>query len=108
MPFEAIVATSHRVEKYGGVALADSALSQMVEALNSGKLPMIGHHDWTKPIRTKDVEATLVTLDDGERAVGVQHVFDGDPSGLEVHQDVERVEREVPGAAASWWLSGQE
>lgn len=76
MPFEAIVATSHRVEKYGGVALADSALSQMVEALNSGKLPMIGHHDWTKPIRTKDVEATLVTLDDGERAVRLTGLVD--------------------------------
>jgi hypothetical protein len=76
MPFEAIVATSHRVEKYGGVALADTALLQMVQALNSGKLPMIGHHDWTKPIRTKDVEATLVTLDDGERAVRLTGLVD--------------------------------
>src|SRR5947207_6347644 len=83
IPFEAIVATSHRVEKYGGVALADSALTQIAEALNAGQLPMIGHHDWTKPIRTKDVEATLVRMDDGERAVRV--------TGLVVQADWEAV-----------------
>jgi hypothetical protein len=76
VPFEAIVATTHRVEKYGGVAFADSALMQMAEALNSGRLPMIGHHDWTKPVRTKDIEATLVTLDDGERAVRLTGLVD--------------------------------
>ncbi|MFL6163850.1 MAG: hypothetical protein ACJ74U_16725 [Jatrophihabitantaceae bacterium] len=69
VPFESLVATSHRVEKYGGWALADSALIQIVDALNSGKLPMNGNHDLTKPIRTRDLEAKLVTLDDGERAV---------------------------------------
>ncbi len=30
---------------------------------------MNGNHDLTKPIRTRDLEAKLVTLDDGERAV---------------------------------------
>lgn len=74
--FEAIVATTHRVDKYGGVALADSALSQMVEALNSGQLPLIGHHDWTKPLRTKELVASLVTLDDGERAVKLVGLVD--------------------------------
>jgi hypothetical protein len=76
VPFEAIIATSHRVEKYGGVALSDSALTQMVDALNTGQVPMIGKHDWTKPIRTKDVEATLVTLDDDERAVRLTGLVD--------------------------------
>jgi hypothetical protein len=76
IPFEAIVTTSHRVEKYGGVALADEALQQIVDALNAGTLPMIGHHDWTQPIRTKDVEAALVTLDDGERGVRLTCLVD--------------------------------
>jgi hypothetical protein len=76
IPFEAIVATSHRVEKYGGVALADAALQQIVDALNDGTLPMIGHHDLTRPIRTKDVEAALVQLDDGERAVRMTGLID--------------------------------
>lgn len=69
LAFEAIVATSHRVEKYGGVALADTALEEIAAGLNSGQLPLTGNHDWTKPIRAKDLEATLVTLDDGERGV---------------------------------------
>jgi len=66
---EAIVATSHRVEKYGGVKLAESALQQIADALNAGTLPMIGHHDWTKPVRTRDLEASIVALADGEKAV---------------------------------------
>ncbi len=81
---EAVVATTHRVEKYGGVKLAESALQQIVDALNSGTLPMIGHHDWTKPIRTRDVEASLVELADGEkgvRLVGLVHQDDWDAAG---------------------------
>ncbi len=81
--FDAIIATSHRVEKYGGVQLADPALLQIVDALNSGQLPMIGNHDWTKPIRTRDIEAFLVTLADGERAVRL--------SGLAVQEDWDAV-----------------
>lgn len=76
IPFEAIVATSHRVQKYGGVALSDQALQQIVDALNAGALPMIGHHDWTRPIRTKGVEAELVELNDGERAVRMTGLVD--------------------------------
>jgi len=40
---------------------------------------MIGNHDWTRPIRTNDLDATLVTLEDGERAVrltGLVHQAD--------------------------------
>jgi hypothetical protein len=84
VPFKVIVATTHRVEKYGGVALADSALMQIVDALNGGDLPMIGNHDWTRPIRTNDLDATLVTLEDGERAVrltGLVHQGDLDAVG---------------------------
>jgi hypothetical protein len=84
VPFKVIVATTHRVEKYGGVALADGALMQIVDALNGGELPMIGNHDWTRPIRTNDLDATLVTLEDGERAVrltGLVHQGDLDAVG---------------------------
>lgn len=67
--FEAIVATTHPVEKYGGVRLGDEVLVNIAEALNSGALPMIGQHDWTRPLRTRDVRASVVTMPDGERAV---------------------------------------
>lgn len=69
VPFEAIVTTSHRTEKYGGVRLSDDVLNDIVAALNSGQMPMICQHDWTQPVRVKDVEANLVGLDDGERGV---------------------------------------
>jgi len=81
---EVIVATTHRVEKYGGVQLAESALQQIVDALNAGTLPMIGHHDWTKPIRTRDLEASIVELTDGEKAVrlvGLVHQDDWEAAG---------------------------
>src|SRR6185437_8580852 len=76
--FEVIVATSHRVEKYGGVKLAESALQQIVDALNEGKLPLLGQHDWTKPIRTQSLEAQLVKLEDGELAVRLTGFADTD------------------------------
>lgn len=72
VPFEAIVATTHAVDKYGGVKLSNSALRQIAEALNGGLLPMLGHHDWTKPVRTQEIEATLVELEDGEQAVRLE------------------------------------
>lgn len=78
------MATTHRVEKYGGVQLAESALQQIADALNAGTLPMIGHHDWTKPVRTRDLEASIVALADGERAVrlvGLVHQDDWDAVG---------------------------
>lgn len=81
---EAVVTTTHRVEKYGGVQLAEGALQQIADALNSGTLPMIGHHDWTKPIRTRDLEASVVALGDGEKAVrliGLVHQDDWDAVG---------------------------
>lgn len=81
---EAIVATTHRVEKYGGVQLAVSALQQIADVLNAGTLPMIGHHDWTKPIRTRELEASIVELADGEKAVrlvGLVHQDDWDTVG---------------------------
>lgn len=81
---ESIVTTTHRVEKYGGVRLAESALQQIVDALNAGTLPMLGHHDWTRPIRTRDLEASIVELPDGEKAVrlvGLVHQDDWDAVG---------------------------
>lgn len=85
VPFEGTVATSHRVAKYGGVSLADSALVQIVDALNQGRLPMIANHDWTRPVRTKELEAKLVILEDGERAVRLRGLAvrgDWDAAGL--------------------------
>jgi hypothetical protein len=44
----------------------------MAEALNSGSLPMIGHHDWTQPIRTRNVRAWVTDLEDGENALRLE------------------------------------
>lgn len=86
---EAIVATTHRVEKYGGIRLSEGALQQIADALNTGQVPMLGQHDWLRPIRTQRLRAQLVTLLDGERAVrltGLVHSQDreavGDVSGM--------------------------
>jgi len=79
VPFEVIVATTHRAEKNGGVALADSELMPIVDALNHRLLTIVDKDDETRPIRTNDLDATLVTLEDGERAVrltGVVHPAD--------------------------------
>jgi hypothetical protein len=70
--FEAVVATTHTVSKYGGVALTDAALTKMADALNAGSIPMLAEHDWTQPMRAKEVVAEVVTLDDGERAVRIR------------------------------------
>ncbi|WP_028707647.1 hypothetical protein [Propionicicella superfundia] len=86
---EAIVATTHRVEKYGGIRLSDSALADIADGLNSGGVPFQGHHDPLQPIRTRDLHAEIVTLSDGERAVrltGFVHTDDwaevGDVHGM--------------------------
>lgn len=81
---EAVVATSHRVEKYGGVQLAESALQQIADALNTGAVPLLGQHDWTQPIRSRDLEASIITLPDGEKAVrmvGLVHQGDWESAG---------------------------
>lgn len=69
--FDAIVATSHRVEKYGGIRLGEDALQQIAAALNRGGVPMLSHHDPTRPVRTRDLLAGVVSLPDGERAVRI-------------------------------------
>ena len=93
---EAIVATTHRVEKYGGIRIAENALQQIVDALNAGTLPMIGHHDWTKPIRTGDLEASIVELVDGVNRPGKS----GDSIRWEGWSHVREYAEEVPGRAA--------
>jgi hypothetical protein len=70
--FAALVATTHPVSKYGGFQLSEQNLEQMVAALSSGKLPMLGHHDWSKPVRTRNVLASVVTLEDGEKGVRLE------------------------------------
>ncbi|QGN33941.1 hypothetical protein [Microlunatus sp. Gsoil 973] len=60
------------------MALSDQMLYEMLDALNSGSMPVIGQHDWTKPLRTMDLEARLVVMDDGERAVRLTGLVDQD------------------------------
>lgn len=71
IPFSGLVATTHRIDAYDGVRLSPDALLQLVSQMNSGNVPMIGHHDQTRPLRTRNVHATVITLDDGELAATV-------------------------------------
>lgn len=63
------MATSHRVEKYGGVRLAPQALQDIAHALNAGQIPMLAQHDPRRRLRTRQMSATVEVLPDGEQAV---------------------------------------
>lgn len=54
---------------YGGVAFGRRALEEMAKSLDAGTMPMHGHHDRLRPVRTRNVRARAVELEDG--AIGV-------------------------------------
>lgn len=67
--FQAVVATSHSVAKYGGIRLAPQALHEMADALNMGQIPILAQHDPRRALRTRGLLAAVVILPDGEQAV---------------------------------------
>lgn len=73
---EAIIATSHPVEKYGGVQLADSVLDQIAGALRAGELPMLIGHDLRRPLTSRVLDAAVRERPDGFKEVWARIVVD--------------------------------
>ncbi len=67
--FEGLVASTHAMPAYGGVALARSVVENLAVALNEGAIPMHGHHDKLLALQTRNVRAQTVVLPDGELGV---------------------------------------
>ena len=76
--FESVLATTHPLDAYGGVRISPAVIHSMVAELNTGNVAMLGHHDRLRPLRTRDLRASAISLPDGELAVQI--------SG-EVHHD---------------------
>lgn len=66
--FSGDVATTHPLTVYGGFRLEPEQIIGIVDALNGGNLPMLGHHDRLRPVRTRRIRASAVRLADGELA----------------------------------------
>jgi hypothetical protein len=66
--FSGDVATTHPMTVYDGFRLEREQIIGIVDALNGGALPMLGHHDRLRPVRTRRVRASAVRLVDGELA----------------------------------------
>lgn len=63
---EVILATTHRVEAYGGIRVAPEALEQMASQVRSNTGAMVFEHDWTRPFDATTKSATVRLRDDGE------------------------------------------
>lgn len=84
LELEGIMATTHKIEKYGGFQLDEDALQRMAEALNSGRVPLLGQHDWGKPVRTQQMSARIIRRPDGESELRISvlvHAEDWDSAG---------------------------
>ncbi len=63
---EVIIATTRRVEAYGGIRLAPVALEQMATQMRSNARQMVFDHDWQRPFDATTKSATVRPRDDGE------------------------------------------
>jgi hypothetical protein len=75
---KARIASTHPVEKYGGVRLDVRVLHQMATALNAGHLPMTFDHSALHPISVSNVQAQVVELEGDEYAVDATFDVDED------------------------------
>lgn len=73
---EAIIATSHPVEKYGGVQLADAVLEQIASAPRAGELPMLIGHDLRRPLTSRVLDAVVRERADGFKEVWARIVVE--------------------------------
>lgn len=63
------VASTHPMEKYGGIQVAPQALEAMAVAMNAGNVPLTFNHSGSEVIETSNVDVAVVLLDDGEYAL---------------------------------------
>lgn len=70
---EAIIATSDVFETIDGpIALHPEVLHDLANALNAGTIPMLGHHDHSLPIRTRNAVAEVLPTPRGTHEVRVR------------------------------------
>jgi hypothetical protein len=61
---EGILTTNDAIKAYDGIVrLSDAALYDIVERVNSGRIPFSGHHDTTRRIRSRNVRAWVDVAD---------------------------------------------
>jgi hypothetical protein len=65
-----VVASTHPVAKYGGVALSLEALSDMRDELAAGDVPMAFDHDVTLPMRGRVLEPRIQAVGEYHQLVG--------------------------------------
>lgn len=73
---EVIVATTNRIEAYGGFQLDRSDLDELAEKLRGGTVPMNVGHDLRRPIRPLVLDAQVRERDDGEAEVWMRLLVD--------------------------------
>ncbi|HEU0129892.1 MAG TPA: hypothetical protein VFQ85_02745 [Mycobacteriales bacterium] len=60
------VATTHALRAYGGFRFTVKQLDEIIAQINSGALPILGHHDRNQPVRTRNISAERRLMEDGE------------------------------------------
>lgn len=78
----AIVATTHPMQAYGGIQLAQSVIRQLADQIAWGGIPMRYHHDLSRPVTGTNVIAGVEQMDDGEYAAWIEFDVDEDEWGL--------------------------
>jgi len=68
--------TTHAVEAYGGVQLAESVVAEVADAVGRGIIPMLVDHDRSKPLQISNLRSGTERLPDGHLAAWAE--FDVD------------------------------
>lgn len=83
------MASNHELAVYGGIQHPDKLLEHLAEAIRKNQLPMVINHDHARTLDAHCLNAEVVTLDDGHRAVDAE--FDVDKVAWDAFQDELRV-----------------
>lgn len=86
--------TTHAVEAYGGVQLAESVVAEVADAVGRGIMPMHVDHDRSKPLQVSNLSSGTERLPDGHLAAWAE--FDVDAVAWEIIQEGWR-EADAPG-----------
>jgi len=78
LPIQGFIVTGVPTEAYGGVALAEQALQQIVEQLRRDGLPLGGHHDPRIRLHPKLLNVEIRQTEAGDPGVWVEFEIDED------------------------------
>jgi hypothetical protein len=80
-----VVATTHPVAKYGGIALSVEALNQLRDKLATGQIPMLFDHDVMRPMDGTVIEPRIEADGDEYRLVGEMEIDENDWEFIQRH-----------------------